>query len=103
MSVIQATMGLDRLIGLGDTVSMRNRNMHMIKSLTKHGDDYALVIEKPILESLRATPETPFEVFTDGRRLVLVPLGNANEEKRFHDAVAMVHKRFGKAMKKLVK
>ena len=33
----------------------------MIKTLTKHGNSYALVIEKPILELLRVTPDTPFE------------------------------------------
>ncbi len=75
----------------------------MIKTLTKHGNSYAMVIDKPILELLRATPETPFEIISDGRSLVLTPVRNAKEEKRFSDAVAMVHKRFGTAMKKLTK
>ena len=73
----------------------------MIKSLTKHGNSYAMVIDKPILELLRATPETPFEIISDGRSLVLTPVRNPKEEKKFKDAVAMVHERFGKAMKKL--
>lgn len=73
----------------------------MIKTLTKHGNSYAMVIDKPILELLQATPETSFEILTDGRSLVLTPVRDAKEEKKFEDAVAMVHKRFGKAMKKL--
>jgi antitoxin component of MazEF toxin-antitoxin module len=73
----------------------------MIKTLTKHGNSYALVIDKPILELLRATPETPFEIISDGRSLVLTPVRTAAEEKKFANAVAMVHKRFGNAMKKL--
>ena len=73
----------------------------MVKTLTKHGNSYALVIDKPILELLRATPETPFEIISDGRSLVLTPVRSGKEEKRFEDAVAMVHKRFGRAMKKL--
>ena len=73
----------------------------MIKTLTKHGNSYAMVIDKPILELLRATPETPFEIISDGRSLVLTPVRNAREEKKFEDALAMVHKRFGRAMKKL--
>lgn len=73
----------------------------MIKTLTKHGNSYALVIDKPILELLHATPETPFEIISDGRSLVLTPVRGAKEEKKFNDAVAMVHKRFGNAMKKL--
>ena len=73
----------------------------MIKSLTKHGNSYAMVIDKPILELLQTTPETPFEIISDGRSLVLTPVRNPKEEKKFKNAVTMVHKRFSKAMKKL--
>jgi antitoxin MazE len=73
----------------------------LVKKLTKHGNSYALVIDKPILELLHTTPETPFEIISDGRSLVLTPVRDSKEEKKFEDAVAMVHKRFGRAMKKL--
>lgn len=73
----------------------------MIKNLTKHGNSYALVIDKPILELLRVTPETPFEILTDGQCLVLTPVRDTTQEKEFEDALAMVHKRFGRAMKRL--
>ena len=73
----------------------------MIKKLTKHGNSFAMVIDKPILELLQATSETPFEIISDGRSLVLTPVRDAEEEQKFEDAVAMVHKRFGEAMKKL--
>jgi len=73
----------------------------MVKTLTKHGNSYALVIDKPILELLRVTPETPFEIITDGQCLVLTPVRDAKEQAKFTDALAMVHKRFGRAMKRL--
>jgi len=73
----------------------------MIKTLTKHGNSYAMVIEKPILELLHTTPDTPFEIISDGRSLILTPVRSSEESKRFDEAVAMVHKRFGKAMKQL--
>lgn len=73
----------------------------MVKNLTKHGNSYALVIDKPILELLRVSPETPFEIATDGQCLVLAPIRDPAEEKKFQDALAMVHKRFGRAMKRL--
>ena len=73
----------------------------MQKTLCKHGNSYALVIDKPILDLLNATPDTPFEVVTDGKSLVLSPVRKPEDEKKFTDALAMVHKRFGKAMKKL--
>jgi len=73
----------------------------MIKSLCKHGNSYALVIDKPILDLIQATPETPFEIVTDGQSLLLSPVRDPEDEKRFRDALEMVHKRFGRAMKKL--
>lgn len=75
----------------------------MVKTLCKHGNSYALVIDKPILELLHATSETSFEVVTDGQSLLLTPLRNPEEAKKFRDALEMVHKRFGRAMKKLAK
>ncbi len=73
----------------------------MIKNLTKHGNSYALVIDKPILELLQATPETPFEVMTDGRSLVITPVREEQDEQRFQRALETVHKQFGRAMKRL--
>ncbi len=73
----------------------------MVKNLTKHGNSYALLIDKPILELLRATPDTPFEVMTDGRSLVLTPVRDREEEKKFQKALETVHQQFGRAMKRL--
>ncbi|NJL31026.1 MAG: AbrB/MazE/SpoVT family DNA-binding domain-containing protein [Phycisphaerales bacterium] len=73
----------------------------MIKHLVKHGNSLALVIDKPILELIRASGDTPFEVVSNGRSLVLTPVRDAETERKFTQAVSMVHKRFGKAMKKL--
>ena len=60
-----------------------------------------MVIDKPILELLHATPETSFEIITDGRSLVLTPIREEEDEKKFDEAVEMLHERFGRAMKKL--
>jgi antitoxin component of MazEF toxin-antitoxin module len=73
----------------------------MIKTLTKHGNSYALVIEKPILELLRITPDTPFEIMSDGQCLVLTPVRDTKEEKKFQKSLESIHTRFGRAMKRL--
>ncbi len=73
----------------------------MIKKLTRHGNSLALIIDKPILELIQADEDTPFEIISDGRSLVLTPVRSPEEEKKFEDALEMVHKRFGRAMKKL--
>jgi antitoxin component of MazEF toxin-antitoxin module len=54
-------------IELGNT-----RGPTMVKHLVKHGNSYALVIDKPILELLGITPDTPLEISTpDGKSLVV--------------------------------
>ena len=73
----------------------------MIKKLTKHGNSLALVIDKPILELIRATANTPFEIISDGRSLVLTPVRESAEEEKFEAALTDIHTRFGNAMKRL--
>ena len=73
----------------------------MVKTLIKHGNSYALVIDKPIMDILRTTPETPLEIVTDGRCLVISPVREEVDERKFQQAMEKVHKRFGRAMKKL--
>ncbi len=41
----------------------------MIKRLTKHANGYAMVIDRAILELIQTTPDTPFEIISDGRSL----------------------------------
>jgi hypothetical protein len=73
----------------------------MIKSLTKHGNSMALIIEKPILDLLGAGPETQFQITTDGRSLNLMPLGEKNSETKFKEAVAFVTENYANTLKKL--
>ena len=73
----------------------------IIKTLTKHGNSLALVIEKPILELLGADADTPFEVTTDGDVLVLSPVKDTNRKKSFTSALDKVNARYPNALKKL--
>lgn len=73
----------------------------VIKTLTKHGNSLALVIEKPILELLGADAETPFEITTDGHVLILSPVKDIDRREAFKDALDKVNSRYPKALKKL--
>jgi antitoxin component of MazEF toxin-antitoxin module len=73
----------------------------MIKTLTKHGNSLAIVIEKPILELLGADAQTPFEVSTDGKVLTLSPVREKDDAKAFAAALERVNKKYPKALKKL--
>lgn len=73
----------------------------MVKTLTKHGNSLALVIEKPILDLLGAGPDTMFDVTTDGEALVLTPIKDTNRLEAFRKALGRVNDRYAKALKKL--
>jgi antitoxin MazE len=73
----------------------------MVKTLTKHGNSLALVIDKPILELLNISDETPLNVTTDGTSLVVSPVLDREEEAKFRSAMKKVHKRYGRMLKEL--
>ena len=73
----------------------------MVKRLTKHGNSLALVIDRPILELLKIEPDTPLEVSTDGKRLIVMAAKPSERRKAFEAAQETAHKRYGKAFQKL--
>ena len=72
----------------------------MIKTLTKHGNSYALIIDRPILELLDIGPDSPLEVTTDGRSLTIAP-ADPKRRERFEKALKKTNQRYSKALKKL--
>ena len=73
----------------------------MVKTLTKHGNSYALVIDKPILELLKFEPDSPLEISTDGKVLVVSRVKDAGRESRLAKSLAKVNAKHGKALKRL--
>ena len=73
----------------------------MIKKLTKHGNSWALVIDKPILELLKIDPETALEITTDGHTLIIAPAPRKERKANFQAAVETTNRKYGKALKKL--
>ena len=73
----------------------------MIKKLTKHGNSWALVIDKPVMDLLRIDPETPLQVSTDGQALIVAPAPAAPRQKAFKAALAKTNRRFGGALRRL--
>jgi antitoxin component of MazEF toxin-antitoxin module len=75
--------------------------MRMVKKLTKHGNSLALVIDRPILDLLKIDPETPLDISTDGRQLIVRPAKPSARRKKFDAAQEWAHKRYEKAFQKL--
>lgn len=73
----------------------------MVKKLTRHGNSLALVIDRPILELLNIDPETPLDVSTDGKQLIIAPAKPSARREKFEAAQQWAHERYAKAFKKL--
>lgn len=74
----------------------------IVKTLTKHGNSYALVIEKPILNLLGIKHDTPLEVSTeDGVSLKIVPMTDARRQATFKAALDKTNRKYGKVLEKL--
>ena len=75
----------------------------MIKHLTMHGNSSALIIEKAILEILHIDLNTPLEIATDGKNLIVSPIHNGKKENKINSALLKVNQRHAKTLKELAK
>lgn len=73
----------------------------MIKKLTKHGNSMALVIERSILDLLKIDADTPIELSTDGKVLIVSPIRDQDREARLAEALKHANHKYSKALKKL--
>jgi antitoxin component of MazEF toxin-antitoxin module len=74
----------------------------MVKTLTRHGNSLALVIDKPILELLRIDESTPLSITTDGTKLVVAPAAaDPKRAAKFEDAKRDTFKKYDKVLKRL--
>ncbi len=73
----------------------------MIKTLTKHGNSAALIIDKAVLELLNIDMSTPLEIITDGRNLIISPVRDRDREEKVVNALARINARHGKTLRRL--
>lgn len=73
----------------------------MIKKLTKHGNSLALVIDRGVLDLLEIDAETPLNIKTDGKCLIVTPAQDATRHRKFRAALNEANRRYGRALKKL--
>jgi antitoxin MazE len=76
--------------------------MCFTKKLTKHGNSYALIIERAILDLLGIDSTTPLQISTpDGCSIVITPLKKAAQKRKFKSALKKINKRYGRVLKSL--
>ncbi len=83
-----------------DTV-LNRLEVGMVKKLVSHGNSAALIIDKPILELLNVDMDTPLEITTDGRNLIVSPVEATDRPTKFSSVLEKVNKAHGRTLKKL--
>jgi antitoxin component of MazEF toxin-antitoxin module len=73
----------------------------MIKTLTRHGNSLALVIDRAVLDLLKIDAETPLDISTDGQVLVITPVRDRRRREKFKKALESANRRYGRALKRL--
>jgi antitoxin component of MazEF toxin-antitoxin module len=73
----------------------------MIKTLTKHGNSLALILDKPILELLNIQPQTPITITTDGKSLILSPVQDVEHSEKLAKIRAKINEKYETTFKKL--
>ncbi|MFN6107134.1 MAG: AbrB/MazE/SpoVT family DNA-binding domain-containing protein [Planctomycetaceae bacterium] len=73
----------------------------MIKNLVKHGNSWAIVIDRPILDLLKIAPDSPVELTTDGTSIRIAPVAADDRKSRVRAARAKVNATHSQAFKKL--
>ena len=73
----------------------------MTKTLIKHGNSLALVIDKPILEMLQISADTPLELTSNGDALLVSPIRNKARQKQLIASLDKINHKFTDDLKRL--
>jgi antitoxin component of MazEF toxin-antitoxin module len=73
----------------------------MTKKLIRHGNSAALVLDKALLDVLNVKMDTPLEVTTDGRNIIISPHGAELPGGSLLDSLELINRRHGSVLRKL--
>lgn len=75
----------------------------MTKKLIRHGNSAALVLDKALLDLLKVQIDTPLEVTTDGRNIIISPQVDEQAEATLLEALDRINQKHGSVLAKLAK
>jgi len=73
----------------------------LTKTLIKHGNSLALVIDKPILEMLSIQADTPLEISTNGDALLVSPVRDEARQAQLRQTLMKLNAKFGDDLRRL--
>jgi antitoxin component of MazEF toxin-antitoxin module len=75
----------------------------MTKKLIRHGNSAALVLDKALLDLLKVQMDTPLEVTTDGKNIIISPQMNQQAEATLLQALERINLKHGAVLSRLGK
>jgi antitoxin component of MazEF toxin-antitoxin module len=75
----------------------------MIKKLIQHGNSAALVIDKALLDLLNVKIDTPLEITTDGKNIIVSPQTIKNGEEMILSALEKINQKHSNVLRRLAK
>jgi antitoxin component of MazEF toxin-antitoxin module len=75
----------------------------MTKKLIRHGNSAALILDKALLDLLKVEMDTPLEVTTDGRNIIVSPQVNERAEATLLQSLERINQKHGSVLSKLGK
>ena len=75
--------------------------MGQSKRLTKTGNSFAVVLDRPLLEATGITAETPLAISTDGDVIVISPLRDEARAAKLRDGIEEMHRRYSGVFRRL--
>lgn len=73
----------------------------MVKTLQKHGNSHALVIDKALMEEMGIDADSPLEVTVSGNSLILTPVHVGLGRDRIAKEIEELRPHYGEMLKRL--
>lgn len=73
----------------------------MIKTLQKHGNSQALVVDKALMEALGIEGDSPLQVTVSGNSLIVTPVHVGIGRKKVAEAIEKLRPAYGGMLKRL--
>lgn len=73
----------------------------MIKKLVKHGNSKAIIIDRGVLDLLKIKDDTPLDISTDGKLLIISPVRDKKRQKKLEEGLQRANKKYGRMLKRL--
>ena len=73
----------------------------MVKTLQKHGNSQALVIEKPLMEALGIDSYTPLQITVSGNSLIVTPIHIGIGAEKVGEVIDKLRPKYGDMLRRL--